>query len=897
MKILLLILMLLTSNAYADSKVTALTEDTTPSGTDITYSVKNPSGSPLSRKVQYKNIFQSVGNLSVDGTNIGIGTINPGTHIFSLNGNMEIIDSSSSGSVENAIFMRNLGNPTNAAVLQMYNSSDVRSPGPAVSFSAFNAGGTPIYMEDGNVKDVGLMNAANVGIGTILPNGRLQINSGTSQVSVSSGGNVGIGTTGAPFIKMYVNNSSGNAFSFLRGGVVGTSGSADMRLYNDISDYIIFRVSGTGSGGTFGPGLAELLSANTTGDFYVGTQGATDSLKLVSNTAVRMTIHNNGNVGIGTITPQAGLAVINGNVGIGTWTAATARLETDGFRLSTNSAAGRVLVSGSTGIGTWMAASTLPIAGGGSGTVNSGTINQAAYYAASGTAVSGASGVSIDGVNVGIGSSAPNIKLLVTQQSATQIPVSGSTAQFVGTDANPLRITFDTHNNSSSSGTAFMFRRSRGTSASPSALLADDVIGALSGRGYGATGYGAASTGLINIKANQSFTDTNMGTYISFDTTPDNSVTAAEMVRITGAGNIGIGTIFPASKLTIGGGGVGIGTNSNSAFIQTTAGIGNLIVEKNVGIGTTSTQIRLAVVGGNVGIGTWTASAALDTNGFRLSGNGVAAGNVLVSTSIGIGTWMAASTLPITGGGGGSSDYLSILTNTEVAVTTTATATISKQHLISGTSANYTVTLPAASGNIGKFIGFRIDNSATKLFTIKGNSSELIDGVNTHIMWAGESATLYCDGTGWQKIAGKTIPMSVVLSRTGASQTIAQSTWVAAIMDTKVAGTSLMFDSVNGRVTIVRPGNYLAVAALYCDANLFGYLNIGLNTPSNTQVIGGGASINTSVVAGSVTTVYSVVAGDWIVSSAYLNNTGNLGTVAIDTAAPPTTVVTEIPTW
>lgn len=45
--------------------------------------------------------------------------------------------------------------------------------------------------------------------------------------------------------------------------------------------------------------------------------------------------------------------------------------------------------------------------------------------------------------------------------------------------------------------------------------------------------------------------------------------------------------------------------------------------------------------------------------------------------------------------------------------------------------------------------------------TIDANSTELIDGQQTRIMWAGESAILLCDGTGWTKIAGKSIPMLI----------------------------------------------------------------------------------------------------------------------------------------
>ena len=47
----------------ANQKLTALTEDTTPSTTDIVYSVKAPGGTPLSRKVTHAN-------LAVEGTSI-----------------------------------------------------------------------------------------------------------------------------------------------------------------------------------------------------------------------------------------------------------------------------------------------------------------------------------------------------------------------------------------------------------------------------------------------------------------------------------------------------------------------------------------------------------------------------------------------------------------------------------------------------------------------------------------------------------------------------------------------------------------------------------------------------------------------------------------------------------
>jgi len=55
-------------------------------------------------------------------------------------------------------------------------------------------------------------------------------------------------------------------------------------------------------------------------------------------------------------------------------------------------------------------------------------------------------------------------------------------------------------------------------------------------------------------------------------------------------------------------------------------------------------------------------------------------------------------------------DMLSTLTASEISITGATTATISRMHVCSGTSADYTVTLPAVSGNTGKLIGFRMSS-------------------------------------------------------------------------------------------------------------------------------------------------------------------------------------------
>jgi hypothetical protein len=184
-----------------------------------------------------------------------------------------------------------------------------------------------------------------------------------------------------------------------------------------------------------------------------------------------------------------------------------------------------------------------------------------------------------------------------------------------------------------------------------------------------------------------------------------------------------------------------------------------------------------------------------------------------------------------------SSDYLAILASSEVAVTTTATATISRQHLISGTTADYTVTLPAAAGNAGKFISFRISDAATRRFTISGNASELINGQNTRIMWAGESAVLYCDGSGWLKLFGVTKPMQCQISLTS-TQTISNLTMTDVTFSrVDVDNTGAMADTANSRIINFRPGQYILMAHLMWDNT----------TGSATRLIGQIFNSNTSL--------------------------------------------------
>lgn len=97
----------------------------------------------------------------------------------------------------------------------------------------------------------------------------------------------------------------------------------------------------------------------------------------------------------------------------------------------------------------------------------------------------------------------------------------------------------------------FIGRRARGTISSPSAIQADDLIAAFTGRGFGSTIFSTNSNVSIGMHSSQVWTDANHGTYMRFSTTSNNTAVLNEAMRITDQGNLGIGTTNALAKLHV----------------------------------------------------------------------------------------------------------------------------------------------------------------------------------------------------------------------------------------------------------------------------------------------------------------------------------------------------------
>lgn len=109
-----------------------------------------------------------------------------------------------------------------------------------------------------------------------------------------------------------------------------------------------------------------------------------------------------------------------------------------------------------------------------------------------------------------------------------QTPNSGTVVHLHGADNESCIILLDSYtgtiNQSSALSSGFVTRMSRGTSATPTALLSNDFIMSFNARGHDGTGY-SLNTASMQYRANQNWTSTNHGTRIEWWTTNNNQAT------------------------------------------------------------------------------------------------------------------------------------------------------------------------------------------------------------------------------------------------------------------------------------------------------------------------------------------------------------------------------------
>jgi len=456
-----------------------------------------------------------------------------------------------------------------------------------------------------------------IGVGTWMPASTLATLVGSNYWLNDTTGNVGISTTYAVGIgTTFVGGTGEAALSVMNGNVgIGTwvpgeqlSVAGEIYTGNATNNIVINPLANP----------ATIISSTNwlqlgDGGTNLTIEGGGEQVIIASSG----TTINGANVGIGTVSPGQALDVTGTVRAIGF--TMSGQTPISGYVLTTSDSNGDATWSPSSSVGTnyWLNDIT-------------GNVGISTTYAVGiGTAFVGGTGeaaLSVMNGNVGIGTWIAPAALVIKTGNL----VVNSTTDVQGT---ALYV----------NGSGYFQGQVEGANGSPGSIAQTGLF-VNSGTTVGTAvqigldnndlSFNAQPTGTITAVANVQTSGAQTGD-MYFSTI--NAGSSTEKMRITGAGNVGIGSWganSPNNTLSVVGN-IGIGTNQSSSFIQTSAPNGGMIIQ------------------GNVGIGSLHPGQALDINGtarmtgFTLTGNGAASGNVMVTNGVGVGTWMSTTTLPI----------------------------------------------------------------------------------------------------------------------------------------------------------------------------------------------------------------------------------------------------------
>lgn len=281
-------------------------------------------------------------------------------------------------------------------------------------------------------------------------------------------------------------------------------------------------------------------------------------------------------------------------IGSNAWTQAGGGVSVSSFSAGTTGLTPSTATTGAVTLG-----GTLAVANGGTG-VNMSSLPNNYLIRKNASGFFDTSGISSTNGNIGINTSASPVKLTVTDNinlPTTGIgTINGANVWIVGANSLSNNLVFDAFNGVN----AITVRRSNGTSLSPTNITNGNSIFQFLGRGYGSTGYSASSRVAFSFAADEDFTDTNQGTRIAFSTTNNGTTTQSEKMRITNAGNVGIGTASPSEKLHVVGNGLFTGSVVVASTVKIHKGLANddqSIAIGELSLNSTTTGIRNTAFG------------------------------------------------------------------------------------------------------------------------------------------------------------------------------------------------------------------------------------------------------------------------------------------------------------
>ncbi len=147
---------------------------------------------------------------------------------------------------------------------------------------------------------------------------------------------------------------------------------------------------------------------------------------------------------------------------------------------------------------------------------------------------------------VGVGTISPEYKLHVAGNNVNNLLLLENQSSTVTTYPS---LGIDNYQGGTSGHPALGLKNAGGTKAAPAAISGGNNLGTFLAYGHNGTNFVQGAR--IDITADATFTATSAPTSMRFHTTNANSIAYEERMRITPPGNVGIGTLTPASKLDV----------------------------------------------------------------------------------------------------------------------------------------------------------------------------------------------------------------------------------------------------------------------------------------------------------------------------------------------------------
>lgn len=291
-----------------------------------------------------------------------------------------------------------------------------------------------------------------------------------------------------------------------------------------------------------------------------------------------------------------------------------------------------------------------------------------------------------------------------------RIGAATTTSKFSVTDYVSAEIQSAVYSNTAGNAGAFLVRKSRGSIASPSALLSGDRLGGFYFSGNN-TGSGFNNPCALIGFAAENFTGSAAGGYFAFETTANGTTSRTEKMRLLGNGNLLIGTTTDAGyKLDVNGSVRATGSISAAAAIAR---------------GTFLNQTLVATANNDVLVGldinpTFTTGAFSGVVGYGLYCRSNIATTPNTSINVGLGSTGSTSEFVIFSGGRNYVGFDSSLGGAVIGAVSTRTISFGLGNLGSttvygrfhATTGNFTLQ----NGGTFTDAGYRLDVNGTAMF-------------------------------------------------------------------------------------------------------------------------------------------------------------------------------------